>query len=293
MLPVTDDLIAELALVLSAESGVALQVRPIEAPGGYRYLGVVPLHVPPGYEFGIGFSWTSRHVEALFRPDRFSGRLVRDIGDGVGMAPSGWLGLVADATAAGVDVEVVINGTQLDPRDAPSIGDWRSVEVACSRRLPREPAGRQHAFRGALAAVGRSGLGLVLSGLALELVGPSFVGVVEGREIEITTTLYERSPVNRMRCINQFGWSCQVCGFDFEERYGALGTRFIEVHHLTPVSSMGGEQVVDPLTDLIPLCSNCHSMAHRESPPLAPHALRLALGLPERVVASDADAIIS
>ena len=47
------------------------------------------------------------------------------------------------------------------------------------------------------------------------------------------------------------------------ERYGDIGKEFIEVHHLNPISETEGEHEVDPATEMIPLCSNCHSMIHR------------------------------
>jgi len=31
---------------------------------------------------------------------------------------------------------------------------------------------------------------------------------------------------------------CEVCGFDFEQVYGELGKKFIEAHHIKPVSQM-------------------------------------------------------
>lgn len=75
---------------------------------------------------------------------------------------------------------------------------------------------------------------------------------------------YERDPENRRRAIELHGISCQVCGFNFEEVYGERGKDFIEVHHMKPLSTFGGESVeIDPQTDLIPLCSNCHRMIHR------------------------------
>jgi predicted HNH restriction endonuclease len=39
------------------------------------------------------------------------------------------------------------------------------------------------------------------------------------------------------------------------------------VHHLNPISQTEGEHEVDPVNDLIPLCSNCHSMIHRLEDP--------------------------
>ena len=48
---------------------------------------------------------------------------------------------------------------------------------------------------------------------------------------------------------------------------GKLGKDYIEVHHTTPVSEMGEGYVVDIDRDLVPVCSNCHSMLHRKYPP--------------------------
>ena len=85
---------------------------------------------------------------------------------------------------------------------------------------------------------------------------------LEGKKHEATVTKYERDQGNRKKCIAHYGYVCQVCGLNFEQTYGELGKDFIEVHHLHPVSQ--GERPVDPIIDLIPLCSNCHSMIHRQ-----------------------------
>ncbi|RZJ45955.1 MAG: HNH endonuclease [Brevundimonas sp.] len=55
---------------------------------------------------------------------------------------------------------------------------------------------------------------------------------------------------------------CEVCEFDFEERYGLRGREFIEVHHTRPIASLQPGQKTR-LSDLALLCSNCHRMAHR------------------------------
>jgi hypothetical protein len=38
----------------------------------------------------------------------------------------------------------------------------------------------------------------------------------------------------------------------------------IEVHHLRPISSLGGSVYINPQTDMTVLCSNCHRMIHRK-----------------------------
>ncbi len=76
---------------------------------------------------------------------------------------------------------------------------------------------------------------------------------------------YERNPKNRQRAIEIHGCFCSVCNFDFERMYGEFGKNFIEVHHIKPLHEFKGEEVdVNPETDLIPICSNCHRIIHRD-----------------------------
>ena len=58
---------------------------------------------------------------------------------------------------------------------------------------------------------------------------------------------------------------CQVCYFDFENKYGTLGKDFIEGHHTVAVSDMipGHKTRVE---DIAMLCSNCHRMVHTKRP---------------------------
>jgi predicted HNH restriction endonuclease len=51
-----------------------------------------------------------------------------------------------------------------------------------------------------------------------------------------------------------------------------VGEGFIEIHHLEKIST-GGRRRINPQTDLLPVCSNCHSMLHREDPPISPDYL--------------------
>lgn len=60
------------------------------------------------------------------------------------------------------------------------------------------------------------------------------------------------------------GYSCKACGFDFGKTYGPIGKKFIEAHHLIPLSKLIGDIItLDPRSDFSVLCSNCHRMIHR------------------------------
>ncbi|CCL27444.1 HNH endonuclease [Clostridioides difficile] len=58
--------------------------------------------------------------------------------------------------------------------------------------------------------------------------------------------------------IEYHGTKCAVCGFDFERVYGNRGRGYIEMHHIRPLSYVGDESNINPKTDLVPICSNCH-----------------------------------
>lgn len=86
----------------------------------------------------------------------------------------------------------------------------------------------------------------------------------EGRRKAYYCTFYERKLKNRENAIKIHGVRCKVCGMDFQEVYGELGEGFIEVHHVKPLYSLTEEAVINPETDLMPVCSNCHRMIHRK-----------------------------
>ncbi|WP_368298549.1 HNH endonuclease [Cytobacillus firmus] len=58
---------------------------------------------------------------------------------------------------------------------------------------------------------------------------------------------------------------CEICKFDFKERYGKIGEGYIECHHTIPISEYKKEDKTNP-KDLILVCSNCHRMLHRRRP---------------------------
>jgi len=68
-------------------------------------------------------------------------------------------------------------------------------------------------------------------------------------------------------------FSCAVCGFSFEQTYGALGAKYIEAHHALPVASLTAQTKMS-VSDLVAVCSNCHRMLHRADPPLSVKALQ-------------------
>lgn len=99
----------------------------------------------------------------------------------------------------------------------------------------------------------------------------------EGKTRQVTVNSYERNPLARQECIEHFGLNCQVCDFNFQEVFGELGENFIHVHHLIDISTIGKEYSVNPKTDLIPVCPNCHAMLHKQKPPYSISELKKIL----------------
>ena len=85
---------------------------------------------------------------------------------------------------------------------------------------------------------------------------------IEGKLIQITATTYERNPELRYECIKIHGTNCKICGFDAAKIYGNEFIGKIHVHHITPLGSVKESHEVNPETDLIPVCPNCHMIIH-------------------------------
>lgn len=85
---------------------------------------------------------------------------------------------------------------------------------------------------------------------------------IEGARRSVLVNTYERDPVARQRCIEHYGAACVICGFDFGAVFGPDAAGFIHVHHVTALSEIGQEYAVDPVSDLRPVCPNCHAVVH-------------------------------
>lgn len=92
----------------------------------------------------------------------------------------------------------------------------------------------------------------------------------EGKEQEIKHITRERNQALIKKAKNLFKNKngrlyCEVCGFDYNEKYGTIGIDFIEAHHTIPISKLSAEANTK-LKDIALVCSNCHRMLHRKRP---------------------------
>ncbi|MBP2267044.1 5-methylcytosine-specific restriction protein A [Pseudarthrobacter sp. PvP004] len=230
----------------------------------------------------IALSRTMTSAAATVMPEEFAGSLVRQLGRWAQDNPDAWLGAIEEISTQDVTLTITVNHEILDdPREPPG-GLWRAFGIECWARIP---ARTPEEITRSLITVASPALALALNGFleddeVTEL--PSVEPLPEGALTTVKVNRYERNPVNRLRCISHYGVECWACGLNFGELYGPPAAGYIEVHHRIPVSTMGDGYLVDPIRDLVPLCSNCHSAAHRRNPPYEPSEIRELLGLPPK-----------
>lgn len=100
---------------------------------------------------------------------------------------------------------------------------------------------------------------------------------VEGLSKKVSVNVYERNADARRRCIEHHGYKCSVCSFDFKANYGAIGDKYIHIHHKIPIAEIKKEYILNAVEDLIPVCPNCHAMIHRVKPTLTVEQLKSIL----------------
>lgn len=59
---------------------------------------------------------------------------------------------------------------------------------------------------------------------------------------------------------------CEICGFNFEIKYGEIGKDYIEGHHILPLSQITEEYNIIRPEEIALVCSNCHRILHRKKP---------------------------
>ena len=154
-----------------------------------------------------------------------------------------------------------------DPKEFAALNtlNWRSNGLSALLTV-RSNATQDESLATAIAMVG---FVLFASGCTAKPPETHF----EGQAFTVRLTRYERDPHNRAECIEHYGAKCYVCGLKPEEKYGDVAKDLIEVHHKKPLSTYGGNIAVDPISDLVPLCPNCHAVVHRQDPPIDPDDL--------------------
>jgi len=87
-------------------------------------------------------------------------------------------------------------------------------------------------------------------------------GFMEGGINQIVLEVQYRSPQLRKDAIAaNNGYSCYICGENFEEKYGEFGKGYIEIHHKKPLKD-NKENHLTTINEVAVVCANCHSVLH-------------------------------
>lgn len=254
---------------LSNRSGLHLIGELVKENGG-TFPCVRPKAPEKPTGFGILLSRSPKAIQASFEPDHFARPLVSQIQETFESAPSALEGVLQGLVGDEGRLVVAVDGVRLLEGDTLPSHEWGTFSVECEKPLRGITRGGEQVLDAAVDVAGAV-LAVVLAGLPIEPVDEiesvDGSGLPEGASVRVVVNRYERSAANRMACISHYGLRCQACGIDFAETYGPIGDDFIHVHHRTPVSQLGEGYIVNPLTDLIPVCPNCHAMLHRRTPP--------------------------
>jgi 5-methylcytosine-specific restriction protein A len=247
-----------------------------DADGEYLDISLVQDH--PASSFLVRFRPGWRSAEAAFVPGTFAAPLLAQMAAASAESRRTFSAFTSVIAANKLRLSFRVNGSDLGPSpDAAWPNQWSACELIV-RTPPMVVTPADIAQMHSLI----SGTVLPLFGMLAALIGVTEVApepgsALEGTPTQSLITRYERKQLNRTACIALKGTTCVVCGFDFAARYGALGVGYIEVHHTTPVSTMGPDYAIDVATELEPLCANCHAMAHREEPPVTIERLRFTV----------------
>jgi 5-methylcytosine-specific restriction protein A len=258
-----------LALNLTRQYGLPMRVsNESRLQNNTVILEPVGVHSSEAYSVKIVVGWRSISFE--FVPGKFSAGLIEQMEESTDADKIAFASLAKHIQNEKGTLEIRINDQSCNPVDISSWPNgWRflkinmvksPLEINTEDQTKTEKLLNQWTER-------FFGLVIALSPLEENSFDESVEGLSEGAVSQVQINRYERSRYNRSLCVNFHGDKCRICGFDFSKKYGDIGTGFIHVHHITPVSKLGSDYIIDPINDLIPVCPNCHAMLHKKDPP--------------------------
>jgi 5-methylcytosine-specific restriction protein A len=227
-----------------------------------------------GFAFDLATGW--RHIEVSLRLGHLARPLIVRMGEASAVAKANFAALAAHLSKRAT-VRLQINEQHHDPTTPTEWpARWDAVVLhARQGGVIFEEIG-ERASNQLIADLLVATFGMVAVMIGVDGVEAD-VSAQEGARVNAVSVRYERKPINREICLSLRGNCCYCCGFDFGKKYGSYADGFIEVHHKVPVSEIGTGYTINPLEDLVPVCSNCHSVIHMVAHTLDPDDLRQAL----------------
>ena len=282
-----------LAQIASTQTGLDFEASHGKDTDGQNWFLLRPRGLSPEHTFAIKTTLRWRRLEVSFEPGKFARELISEMSTADKVGQATFRSLLRECETQGAHIEFRVNGTEksVDSDDVFS-GNWHRLQLTLSKGQLELGV---HEGDSDLEIVSKWTCRFAASIMAiLPLEGHSssseeeVEGYPEGATSKIRVNRYERDLRNRAAAISIHGTNCQACGMKFGLCYGEIAEGYIEVHHTTPVSQLGENYLIDPAKDLVPLCSNCHSVVHRRNPPLSVNELKTRI---EAARAQDKDSL--
>lgn len=270
----------QLASWLAAETGLPLVATSGLDANGDHWIRLTPQDVSAQHAFSVRLTMAWRRLTITFEPGSFAGGLLEDIAQADADGRALFRYTLQNARSSGADIILRIDGAD-QPYDADGFWGtpWKRMhlELRKANLLLGDSDDEDDIilrnwsapFMAALVAI----LPIEDEHDDDDVTGLQ-AGFPEGAARQVLVNRYERDRRNRAAAIAIHGLSCRACDMNFAERYGPVAAGYIEIHHTVPVSRLGAGYVINPQTDLIPLCSNCHTVAHRQDPPIPAETIR-------------------
>ena len=258
-----------LGSIVSLETGLGFKVFSRTDSDGHQIISLTPEGYNPAHTFGIDVEIGWRRLELSFVPGKFAGPLLQAMSEADASGRAVFRAVLRECEIQGAKISLRLNGME-QHFDEEAIWDatWRrlsfrlskgNLELGTEDGIPDFEIVQNWATRFAAA---------IVSLLPLEEhKTEELEGYPEGAVQIVEVNRYERDRRNRAAALAIHGSACLACGMDFGRTYGPHAEGYIEVHHVVPVSQLGSDYVIDPKDDLVPLCPNCHAVAHRRNPP--------------------------
>ena len=268
----------ELARQVSSDSGLEFRAEAGMDVNG-RWIRLTPAAVLDGHAFDIRVQMTSRRLRLSLEPHVFAGELVQAMGEANEAGQQTFQAVLGESVARGATVRFTVNDHPRQLDDPTVWGDvWTRMELRMSKQLLGLDGEATAEELDLVRSWTRRFVAAVLAIAPMEtqdnVAGQPPEGFAEGATSFTRAVRYERDRRNRAAAIAIHGTACMACRMEFGARYGKVAEGFIEVHHTIPLASVGGGYIVDPIRDLVPLCPNCHAVAHRQNPPLTVEEIR-------------------
>ena len=259
------------AEVISTETGLGFVGSAGRTTGGIYWLEMVPVGHPPSQTFAIRTEIGWRRIDVTFRFGNFAGELMSSVRFIEKSGRRAFRTVLDACNDAGAEVILKLNGALRSHRDDTIWEEsWRSFEFSVSKGMLAINEGNDTADLRLIEEWTTRVAAAVIALLPVEDDREEIFdvhGLPDGAKIRVEVNRYERDRRNRAAALAIHGYECMACGINMGERYGPVAEGLIEVHHVVPVSEVGQGYIIDPKSDLVPLCPDCHAVAHRRSPP--------------------------